>query len=134
MSAWGISNFENDTAISWIEELVEGKDGGSIKSEIKEFVQDFDPEETSLFDCAKFLTVAEVLAGLVGSPSIDFPVELSEWVENKYTKIENDILVKAKEGVQLVLKDSEAKEMFKDTGYFASWQKTQKDLIKRLSE
>ena len=30
--------------------------------------------------------------------------------------------------------DSEAKEMYLDSGYFKSWEKAQKDLIKRLSE
>lgn len=134
MSAWGISNFENDTALDWIEKFIEKKDGGSLKSEVKDFVQNFDVEETSLMDCAQFLTVAEVLAGLLGSPSEDFPEELADWVEKKYTKIEQDLITKTIDGVKLILKDSEAKEMYAGSGYEASWVKTQKELIKRLSE
>lgn len=134
MSAWGISNFENDTALAWIETLVQDKEGSSIKQLVKDFVKNFDVEETTLIECSQFLAVAEVLAGLIGSPCEDFPTELNEWVESKYIKIEKDILTIAQDGVALVVKDSEAKEMFLDSGYFASWEKEQKDLIKRLGE
>ena len=134
MSAWGISNFENDTALNWIENLIEQADGSSIDGAIKNFVISFDPEETSLIECSEFLTVAEVLAGLLGNPSEDFGDELTDWVETKYIKIEQDIIDKAKDGVALVLKDSEAKEMYLDTGYQKSWVETQKGLLKRLSE
>lgn len=134
MSAWGISNFENDTALAWIEELVQEKDGGSIKQLVKDFVQTFDPEETTLIECSKFLAVAEVLAGLIGAPCEDFPTELNDWIDGKYIKIEKDILTKAQDGVALIVKESEAKEMFLDSGYFSSWEKEQKNLIKRLGE
>lgn len=134
MSAWGISNFENDTALNWIGELIEGQSGDSIDGLIKSFITSFHPERTSLIDCSQFLAVAEVLAGLLGNPSEDFPDELKDWIETKYIKIEQDVVDKAKKGVQLVLKDSEAKEMYWDSGYQKSWVKAQKDLIKRLSE
>mgnify|MGYP006146848881 CR=1 FL=1 len=134
MSAWGISNFENDSALNWIENLIEQADGSSIDGAIKSFVTSFDSEETSLIECSKFLAVAEVLAGLLGSPSEDFPDELTDWVETKYIKIEQDIIDKAKEGVALIIKDSEAKEMYLGSGYQKSWDETQNGLLKRLSE
>jgi len=133
MSAWGISNFENDTALNWIENLIEKSDIDSINSTINVFVSDFDPEETSLIECSKFLAVVELLAGLLGNPSEDFPDELTDWIEGKYIKVNDDVVNKAKEGVALVLKDSEAKEMYWDSGYQKSWVEAQNSLIKRLS-
>lgn len=134
MSAWGISNFENDTALNWIDNLIEHSDIDSINSTINIFVSDFDPEETSLIECSKFLAVVELLAGLQGNPSEDFPDELTDWIEGKYIKVSEDVVNKAKEGVALVLKDSEAKEMYWDSGYQKSWVEAQNSLIKRLSE
>jgi|TARA_B110000261_G_C13035873_1_gene338229 hypothetical protein len=133
MSAWGISNFENDSALGFVGSLIEEDNGETIDGIIKNFVSTFDPEDTTLVDCSRFLAVAEVLAGLLGSPSEDFPDEMTDWIETKYIKIEQDIIVQAKKGVSLILKDSEAKEMYWGSGYQTSWVKAQKDLLKRLS-
>ncbi len=134
MSAWGISNFENDTAMDWVDYLIQENKGVNIKDFVNTFIDDFASDQTTLIECSKFLTVAETIAGLVGNPAIDFPEELADWIEKKYIKIEQTTLNKTKEGVKLVMLDSEAKEMYLDSGYFKSWEKAQKDLIKRLSE
>ncbi|MBI34362.1 MAG: hypothetical protein CMP67_03260 [Flavobacteriales bacterium] len=134
MSAWGISNFENDTALDWVNEIVQEKEIHSIKDSIDSFLHDFSVEDTSLMDCSKFLTIAETVAGLIGSPDEDFPEELKDWMETKYIKIEQVTIDKVKKGVKLIMTDSEAKEMYLDSGYFKSWEKAQKNLIKRLSE
>ncbi len=133
MSAWGISNFENDSALGFVGSLIEEDNGETIDGIIKNFVSTFDPEDTTLVDCSRFLAVAEVLAGLLGNPSEDFPDEMTDWIETKYIKIEQDIIGQAKKGVSLILKDSEAKEMYWGSGYQTSWVKAQKDLLKRLS-
>ena len=134
MSAWGISNFENDTALDWVSEIVEGKDVNSLQNSIDAFLKDFSIEDTSLIECSKFLTIAETIAALIGSPDQDFPEELQDWIDSKYVKIDQFTIDKTVKGVKLIMTDSEAKEMYLDSGYFKSWEKTQKDLIKRLSE
>ena len=134
MSAWGISNFENDTALDWVSEIVEGKDVNSLQNSIYAFLKDFSIEDTSLIECSKFLTIAETIAALIGSPDQDFPEELQDWIDLKYVKIDQFTIDKTVKGVKLIMTDSEAKEMYLDSGYFKSWEKTQKDLIKRLSE
>ena len=134
MSAWGISNFENDTALNWIENLIEHSDVEAIDSTVNNFLSNFDPEETTLIECSTFLTVAELIAGLLDHPSEDFPDELKDWIDNNYIETKKDVVDKAKKGVALILKDSEAKEMYWDSGYQKSWVESQKNLIKRLSE
>ena len=134
MSAWGISNFENDTALDWVNEIIQEQEITGLKESINTFLKDFSGESTSLIDCSKFLTAAETVAAIIGSPNEDFPEELKEWVESKYIKIEQITIDAAKKGVKLIMTDSEAKEMYLDSGYFKSWEKAQKDLIKRLSK
>lgn len=134
MSAWGISNFENDTALDWVSAVVQQKEVSNLTKTIDSFVSDFKSNETTLIDCSRFLTIAEVVAGLVGSPAEDFPEELSDWIEVKYLKLDKSTIDTTVKGVNLVLLDSEVKEMYLDSGYFKSWEKAQKDLIKRLSE
>lgn len=134
MSAWGISNFENDTALDWVNGIVEQKEVSSLKESIEQFLANFSPEETSLIECSEFLTVSETVAGLLGNPAEDFPEELNDWLESKYIKIEQPTIDAAIKGVKLVMTDSEAKEMYLDSGYYKTWEKAQKYLIKRLSE
>jgi len=134
MSAWGISNFENDAALDWVNEVIHRKEVENFKEPVEFFLKSFSIENTSLMDCSKFLAIAETMAALLGSPGQDFPEELQDWIETKYIKIETSTVESAKKGVQMLLNDSEVKEMFLDSGYFKSWEKVQKDLIKRLSK
>ena len=134
MSAWGISNFENDTALDWVGKIVKQKDINVITNSIDKFVNGFNAEETTLINCSKFLTLAEILAGLLGSPAEDFPEELTDWIESKYINIEQSTIDTAIEGVRLLMNESEVREMYLDSGYFNSWDKAQKNLIKRLSK
>lgn len=134
MSAWGISNFENDTALNWVENLVQKNKVSNLSTSVDEFLANFSSEETTLIECSEFLTVAETIAGLVGSPAEDFPEELNDWIESKYIKIEQATIDATIKGVENIVKDSEAKEMYSDSGYFKSWEKTQENLIKRLFE
>ena len=134
MSAWGISNFENDTALDWVGKIVKQKDINVITNSIDKFVSGFNAEETTLINCSKFLTLAEILAGLLGSPAEDFPEELTDWIESKYINIEQSTIDTAIEGVRLLMNESEVREMYLDSGYFNSWDKAQKNLIKRLSK
>tara|TARA_Y100000766_G_scaffold163849_1_gene140943 strand:+ start:3274 stop:3678 length:405 start_codon:yes stop_codon:yes gene_type:complete len=134
MSAWGISNFENDTALDWVNEVIDSKEVENFKESVELFLKSFSVENTSLMDCSKFLAIAETMAALLGSPGQDFPEELQDWIETKYIKIETSTVESAKRGVQMVMNDSEAKEMYVDSGYFKSWEKAQKDLIRRLSK
>ena len=84
MSAWGISNFENDTALDWVNEIVQEKEIHSIKDSIDSFLHDFSVEDTSLMDCLKFLTIAETVAKLLPN-SAGIPAELD--VVSKLLKI-----------------------------------------------
>lgn len=132
MSAWGITNFENDVALDFVAEIAASEDHLNLTQDIDDFLNEFNVEETSLDDCLEFLAKMELLAALLGAPSEDFPLELKDWIERKYIKIDSSVCPKAVKAVQMIVNDSEAKEMYLDSGYFNAWLRTQKELIKRL--
>lgn len=133
MSAWGIENFENDVALDFVEELTTHKKQLSIAAYLDSFSSKFSPDETSLDECLEFLTVAEILAGIIGAPAEEIPLNLRDWLTMCYIQVDAALAKKAAKTVTSLMKDSEAKEMYKDTPYYKSWQKSQKDLIKRLN-
>lgn len=132
MAAWGITNFENDVALKFVDDLVKHKVQFSIGDYVAFFEQKFDPEATSLDDCLGFFTVAELLAAIQGEPAEDLPLELKDWIESKYIKVEQSLTDQTIKVLQLLLKDSEAKEMYSDGPYYKAWQTCQKNLLKRL--
>jgi len=134
MSAWGITNFENDVALDYVEELTTHKKQLSITTFFDAFSAKFNPDETTLDECLEFFTIAEILAAIQGAPGEDLPLELKDWIELCYIQVEPGLAKQAVEIVELLLKDSEAKEMYCDTPYYKAWQTSQKDLIKRLNE
>jgi hypothetical protein len=132
MSAWGIANFENDVALNFVQELTTHKKQLAIAAFFEVFSSKFNPGETTLDECLGFFTIAEILAAIQGSPSEDLPLELRDWIELCYIQVEADTAKQAVQIIELLLKDSEAKEMYCDSPYYKAWQKVQKDLIKRL--
>lgn len=132
MSAWGISNFDNDTAIYWLQRLIDEDEDGIIKNTIDGFSKRFRPDRTDIIECSEFLAASEVVAALTGNPAEEVPVELEEWIQGQYIQIDQNALQECVKGVEMIVNDSELKEMFLDSGYFKSWQKEQRNLIKRL--
>ena len=47
MSAWGISNFENDTALDWVNEVVHRKEIESFKESVELFLKRFSAHHQS---------------------------------------------------------------------------------------
>jgi len=134
MSAWGITNFENDVALSFVEKITTHEKQLSIESYLSTFSDKFDPDETTLDECLELFTVVEILAAVQGAPCEELPIELQEWIVKCYIQVETIVAKDAVEVVELVMKDSEAKEMYVDTPYYKAWVTAQKDLIKRLKE
>lgn len=133
MAAWGITNFENDVALDFVNEMVTNGKQLSIGEYVDVFLKNFDAEQTSLDECLTLLTVAEILAAILGEPSEDLPIELKEWVERSYIQVDTKVVGKVEKAIQLLLKDSEAKEMYCDTPYYKAWKKVQDELLKRLN-
>ena len=131
MSAWGIKNFENDVALDFVAEVIDNN-GTLIKSFAEGFVTNFHTEETSLDECFAFLALCELFAAIKKKPSDDVPSELTDWLERTLIELDNEPLKVCIKGLQLIINDSEAKEMYLDTEYFESWLDVQDDLLKRL--
>lgn len=131
MSAWGINNFENNVALDWLEELIQSN-GSEVKAFMNSFVQHFNPEETTLDNCFKFLAICELFAIINHNPADDLPSELLDWMERTYVENQKEPLEVCAKGLKLILKDSEIKEMYLDSEYYESWKEIQENLLKRL--
>ena len=86
--SWGISNFENDAALAWVNDLIHDKSAELLKETVMNFLENFDPEETDIDQCSRFLAACETLAALVGNPPEEMPIELEDWIEKKYTQLD----------------------------------------------
>jgi hypothetical protein len=131
--SWGISNFENDAALAWVNDLINDKSASLLKETVMSFLENFDPEDTDIDQCSRFLAACETFAALVGNPPEEMPIELEDWIEKKYTQLEVSIFKNCVTGIDLILKESEIRALYEDSGYLKSWIKNQEDLIKRLS-
>ncbi len=132
MSAWGITNFENDVALQLVEQLTRHEKIFSVDAFFESFSNVFDPEQTTLDECLEAITMVEIFAAIQGSPDPELPLELKDWLELSGFQIASEQAAQATKIVEMLMKESEVKEMYVDTPYYKAWKKVQDDLIKRL--
>ena len=132
MGAWGIGNFENDTALDWISELIYNTRSDFIEESIekvliKEKYLDYD-------DCCSALAASEIIASLRGNPPNELPEEAEDWIRKKTIQISEELTKKAIEAVNRIKEDSELKDLIEeDTEDIDLWLNTINDLISRLN-
>ncbi len=78
MGAWGEGNFENDTALDWVGDLIEADDVTLVARAIAAVVQEDEYLDAGL-GCIG-LAATEVVAALRGHPAEYLPQELTGWV------------------------------------------------------
>jgi len=131
MGAWGVSPFENDNALDWVWNLEEAEDT-SVLSDALDAVA---AAEEIVEDCEEAIAAAEVVAALLGRAVADLPDEVTEFVKKHGKKKPSPKLVKlAAAVVRRISKASDLKERWDESESAKEWQKTMKDLLKRLGE
>jgi hypothetical protein len=79
MGAWGVGNFENDTALDWVWELADSEDLILVESAVAEVLEARDYLDADV-GCIG-LAAAEAVAALGGKPVEGLPEEAARWVE-----------------------------------------------------
>ncbi|MFM7024287.1 MAG: DUF4259 domain-containing protein [Flavobacteriales bacterium] len=130
--AWGISNFENDSAQEWVDELVEKGKAGDVAKEIDTFLKNFKASETDMMTCCCFLAAAEIIAAIKEDPSDDIPENLEDWIKENKLKADEALVKKAIDGLNKITRGSELKEMYEGSHLYDDWMDIQKDLLTRL--
>lgn len=134
MGAWGTEPFANDDALDWLAELeAEGLPaaGGAIQA-----VLDLAPEYLEAPICAAGLAAAEVIAALRGRPGASLPPGVQAWVSACAAGPGGDpgdeLVRNARRAVELIVADSELRDLWAESDEAEQWQASVSDLRARL--
>lgn len=130
MGAWGYGNFENDDAMDWVADLEGYSDDGMIIDTLNTIIDQADdyPEAP---DCSGAVVAAETIAALLGEPHEDCPDEIDAWVEER-TSPSATLVAKARQAVEVIMSNSELKDLWQESEDFEAWQSSLEDLLTRL--
>lgn len=130
MGAWGYGSFDNDDALDWVNELERSEDLSAITRAL-DAVTDNSADYLEAPDCSVALAAAEVVAALAGNPSPSLPEEVTQWL-CVHKDVDADTVSKAKRAVNIVLLNSELKELWEESDEFERWRAVVTDLLCRL--
>lgn len=134
MSTWGYTNFENDTAVGFINDL--NTNGYGLISVVLQRI--LDEGEPSVTDCEEALMAAELVASALGKPSPEISETAIEWVnENLPSESPERVSVAAltdlaADAIDRIVTESELKELWQDHEAFSDWFNEQIELQNRL--
>ncbi len=129
MGAWGIGNFDNDTAMDWLQEFHEQPTEAALSevfSNVTENDEFIDADEGSML-----LVAAEIIAAIKSRKNNDYPDEVRLFDE---IKVQNDLSDKALKAIDMVSQsdDSELKQLWQETEDFGRWNAVVIDLKNRI--
>lgn len=130
---WGIGNFDNDTAMNWIQAFSEKPKPFALDEALKKVEEAKRMHQVNIAQCETALAAAELVALLAGNPSEDFPDEVGTFLKGLPIKPPKEMLDRARRTVERIAQDSELKELWEESGDVATWLEVQGDLIERLS-
>ncbi|MDP4551906.1 DUF4259 domain-containing protein [Alkalihalobacillus macyae] len=141
MGAWGLSNFENDSALEWVDEFLEEEDKkGFLKDTFAEakgrgsflgkfFRRDTDLEEP---EASAVLVAGEVVSLIKGNPSTKLPEDVRNWVNSSQLELDKTIIKDALSAIQNVKVNSELMQLWEETDEYHDWLQEVEDLQNRL--
>jgi hypothetical protein len=132
MGAWGTGNFDNDTALDWVYDLEDREDLSLVVDTIDAVLQE---EYIDTTVAEEALVAIEVLARLKGNFGKDnaYSEDVDKWVKNHPLQVEDALLQKAKEAIDMILGDkSELKELWEEVDEYDTWSSEVLDLKDRL--
>jgi hypothetical protein len=128
MGAWGIKNFENDTAVDWINDFQEEGNTAEVEEILDQILleKDFIDDEES-FITLGFLELLAVNLNLTPTTidnDFDFPI----------TRSLVDKTIKATHKILFFENHSELRELWEESEDYPQWQDYQLYLIKILTD
>lgn len=137
MGAWGHLNFENDTALDFVEELAENEKNGIAR--LRSAIDIINTtEEAAFLDsdlCAEALAAIEFIAAAKGNMAEDFPEDAEEWFQANKTNLLSirNIIAQSKQAIDRIKHNSELKELWEESEELEEWNKVLDDLNTRIS-
>jgi hypothetical protein len=130
MGTWGVGPFDDDEASDFATEILKSDDI-RIVAEAIYAVPDEDWEYVEHGTGIRALVAAEMIADQKGCESGDVPDELHSWI-HQFGDPDDLLIDRAKRAVGRILRDSETRELWKESPKSREWTATVKDLLRRL--
>lgn len=135
MSNWGINNFENESATSFLADL-DMNGYGLLEVALNRILEeDSDP---SIIECEEALVAAEMIAAAAGKPSPELPEEAAIWLTDCLPAGSSEseeviaLCEKAADVIDRIVTDSELKALWEEHEGFDDWFEMQVALQNRL--
>ena len=131
MGAWGVGNFDNDTALDWVCDLDEYDD----TTLLEQTLDAIDEDDIDASSAEEALIAIEVIARLLCNfKKDDYSEEVDRWVKAHPITVSNELLEKAKKTITLILGgNSELRGLWESTHNYQKWILIVKDLEQRLT-
>jgi hypothetical protein len=131
MGAWGSGSFENDDAMDWVADLVDGDDLQPVEDLFEEVLEEGD-DYIEVPPASAAIAAAEALAALRGKPARELPDELKDWLKERKKPPKAALVKQAVRILKRILKDSELKDVWFEAEDREAWQRGVEDLLERL--
>lgn len=133
MGAWGIGNFENDTANDWVSALKRSQDYNILSDALDPNLIQEDYLEVDEGIIA--IAGAETIAAIVGCPANTLPEEVVSYANRMKPLPSSELIQRAIDVLDRVMGDnSELKELWQEADEFERWQAQIQELQHRLLE
>jgi hypothetical protein len=145
MGAWEAGNFENDSAMDWVGDLLESGDASFIHATFHRVLEHDGTKRTKFLwitrrhremlpaDIAsQALAAAEIIAAWRDRPLAKLPKGVTEWLEHNKPFFKQELVTFAQQAINKVKTDSELKTLWEE-GDPSRWQNAVADLERRLS-
>jgi hypothetical protein len=130
MGAHGISLFDDDDGSDFAAEILRSNDIAIVANALKEVPAE-DWEYCEHGTGVRALLAAELIASQRGYPSEELSDELHLWIE-EYVWDAEELVPVARRAVSRILRNSETRELWKDSREFDNWLAKTRDLASRL--
>jgi hypothetical protein len=126
MGTWGPAAFDNDTALDFVV-VVEEKGFKAVGKRLTAF------DHLDGDDCAEAIAAAAIVAATRGHLVDDFPIEITGRLATYRKRATEDDFVNARQALEQIEKDSEWKDLWRETGDTRQLTKVLHDLLKKLA-
>lgn len=133
MRVWGLSSFDNEAAMKWVEGLDDDADLERVEAtldDVLELEESGDVPGPSA--SSHVIAAAETIAALAEKPASVLPEEVRQWCFDNPSSDLAEVRAKAVQALGVVLHSSGLREHFDDTGEIDDWEIEVEDLRDRL--
>jgi len=130
MGTHTISPFGDDEASDFVAEIVKSEDMGIIADAVYA-VSNSEDRYVESSTAIRAIVAAEVIAALLGNESGDEPEELQSWIADQYDP-ENELIDRARNAVERVLRDPELHELWRESELYCEWNTRIRSLLNRM--